>query len=183
LRRADKEVARKIPTKAWRGFSTVGLILERKLVADYYDWCTPKNCWTFAHTGGNGVHFSLLARDGAVRDDSPVVLTNPGGMGHSCIVGEDLHDFLCLGALRGYFGLEQLTYNPELTLEVYTDPKWQPSEEWHYAVGYVCGEQERQVLDLLAAWFQLRHWTVRAKFARLQKEYLGQLDLPTDVAI
>jgi hypothetical protein len=89
---------------------------------------------------------------------------------------------LCLGALRGYFGLEQLTYNPDLTLKVYTDPKWQPSEEWHHAVGYVLGEQERHVLDLLVGKLQLRPWTTREKFARLQKRYLGQLDLPPDVA-
>src|SRR5262249_62337819 len=163
-------------------FDAVGLMLERKLVGEYYDWCTPRNCWTFAHTGGNGVHFSLLERGGEVREDSPVVLTNPGGMGHSCIVGEDLHAFLCLGVRRGYFALEQLTYNPEVTLEVFTNPAWQPSEDWHYPVGYVVGDLERQILSFLAERFGLRPWTEPKKFYRLQKSYLGQLDLPPDVA-
>ena len=40
-------------------------------------WCTPTNAWTFATTGGNGVHYSVVETDGSVSERSPVVMTVP----------------------------------------------------------------------------------------------------------
>jgi hypothetical protein len=152
LRELDAEAARRVPSPDpfSRGLSALGLVLDRELDMSRYDWCTPTNCKTFASTGGNGVHFSLLGHDPKRDAQSPVVITNPGGGdGRSWIVGESLYDFLCLGANRGYFALEQLAYSPELTLRAYTDPLWQPSEGWHESVGFAPGEHQRRVLELL----------------------------------
>jgi hypothetical protein len=67
----------------------------------------------FAYTGGDGVHFSIPS------DQSfPVVMTVP--MVFDCpnvVVGSDLEDFLSLGCVYGYFGLEQLAYNEDRTVD------------------------------------------------------------------
>src|SRR5436190_1511728 len=139
---------------------------------------------TFASTGGNGVHFSLLARGGKMDGQSPVIMTNPGGGdGRSWIVGESLYDFLCLGANRGYFALEQLAYSPELTLRVYTDPSWQPSEGWHESVGFAPGEHERRVLEFLTERFGLRPWPSPERFDELQARFGGQLEFPPELVV
>jgi hypothetical protein len=109
-----------------------------------------------------------------------VVMTNPGGMGHSCVVGEGLHDFLCLGTIRGYFGLEQLTYNPKLTLQAYTNRRWQPNEKWHTSVGYATNDEVKQVMEFLTDWLELRPWTSVRKFAHLQERHRRKLFLPPD---
>src|SRR5262249_50916448 len=145
LRELDTEVARRIPVSdhGSPGLGAIGLFPDRELDASRYDWCTPTNCKTFASTGGNGVHFSLLARGARFDGECPVVITNPGGGdGRSWVLGESLYEFLCLGTNRGYFGLEQLAYSTERTLRAYTDPAWQPSESWHASVGFIPGEHQ-----------------------------------------
>jgi hypothetical protein len=184
LRKLDAEVARRFPVPPFYspGLGALGLILDRKPDGSRYDWCTPTNCKTFACTGGNGVHFSLLVRDAKVAGRSPVVMTNPGGGdGRSWIVGEDLYDFLCLGTNRGYFALEQLAYTPELTLRVYTDPAWQPSEDWHSSVGFVPDGRLRHVLELLTRRFDLRPWRGPERFEEVQARFGGQLKFPPDL--
>ena len=64
---------------------------------------------TFAVTGGEGVHFSLLVRNGKLTEDAPVVMTTPTPDAiQNYIVGENLRDFLCLRVNRGYFYLDFL---------------------------------------------------------------------------
>ncbi len=41
----------------------VGLYFHRPLDDQRYEWCTPINCLTFAHTTGSGTHFSFLLTD------------------------------------------------------------------------------------------------------------------------
>ena len=91
-------------------FEGIGLNLEPP-VAPWQYYCTPKNVRTFASTGRDGVHYSLLNswRTGPQLLDSPVVMTVPMNFANNnIIVGETLHEFLCLGCRVGYAGLESL---------------------------------------------------------------------------
>ena len=186
LREFDVEAARRfpLPDSYLPGLGALGLIMDRNFDGSRCDWCTPTNCRTFACTGGNGVHFSLLVRDGRVDGQCSVVITNPGGGdGRSWIVGENLFDFLCLGTNRGYFALEQLAYSPELTLRVYTDKAWQPSEDWHESVGFVPDGFQRRVLEFLSERFGLRPWPGPERFEELQEGFGSQLELPLDLIV
>src|SRR5262245_40093998 len=108
LRDADREVPRLFPNDGfYKGLGIVGFILYKTLERSVYDWCAPMNSWAFADTGGDGVHFSLLERAGAIRENSPVVV-QPADMGLSWIVGEDLYDFLSFGARRGFRPFETI---------------------------------------------------------------------------
>jgi len=179
LRQLDQEVARQFPDAMFPGVWTVGLRLDEKPDASRYTHHTPLNCRTFASTGGDGVHFSFLVRDGLVREESPVVLTVPCAAAN-LVVGENLFDFLSLGSRRGYFGLEQLAYAPKVAEEVYTNPDWQPSDRWHKSVGFVTDEAERGVLELLTSEFGLRPWPSPTRFAILQERYAESLELPAE---
>ncbi len=75
-------------------------------------------------TGGDGVHFSLLASNASAPLDWPVVMTVP--MALDCpnhIVGANLLDFLAIGLRSGYFILEQLPYDPDWALAAMLDPE------------------------------------------------------------
>jgi hypothetical protein len=186
LRQADRKAACQFPSTFDSGMGCVGLKMHNRLDMGRYDWFTPGNCITFAHTGGDGTHFSLLLQDGSVTEQSPVVLSVPASGFLNCVIGENLHDFLCLGCHRGFFALEQLAYHWELTAEVYTNPDWKPTESWHHSVGYCLGENYRtafvagegavtveapQVLDYLAKEFTLRQWADPSRFKMLQERY------------
>lgn len=180
LRQVNADAARRFPRRHDAGLGSLGLILDRELDQSRYSFCTPLNCQTFAHTGGEGVHFSFLLQDGMVRENCAVVLTIPAMFGQNFVVGENLFDFLCLGVHRGFFALEQLAYYPELTLEVFTNPNWQPTESWHGSVGFVPGEENRRLLVFMASELELRPWPDAARFALLQERYGGLLELPAE---
>lgn len=92
----------------------VGLILIAAQGRDRYH-VSPMNGDTFAHTGGDGVHFSSLDI-GHGAENGPVVMTVPM-MDLNIVVGENFVDFLSLGCCFGYFGLEQLAYDRDRTIE------------------------------------------------------------------
>jgi hypothetical protein len=176
LRELAAEAARLLPSIYDYGLGPLGLLLEARLDRWQY-YCTPLNCRTFATTGGDGTHFSLLVRDARIDDQSPVVMTNPAD-GDNFIVGESLFDFLCLGYYRGYFGLQQLSYHREETLKVYTNAAWQPSEKRHHSAGFVHDHCGQQMLALLVARLNLRPWPDARRFESLQEQYMPLLDLP-----
>ena len=76
---------------------------------------TPVNTMTFACTGGDDVHFGMLASHGLYGDSSPIVMTVPmadeNPQEANFIVGENLHDFLRVGCAHGYGRLECLAYS------------------------------------------------------------------------
>jgi hypothetical protein len=178
LRLLDREAGMRFPDPISPGLMRLGLILDGQLDASRYDRATPRNCRTFAHTGGEGVHFSLLVRDGRICEESPVVITIP--LLESLVVGETLFDFLCLGRHRGYFALEQLAYDRALTLKVFTDPHWQANERRHRSVGYAVDETDYRLLDWLAGELELSPWTDPERFQQLQDRFLPLLQLPPD---
>ncbi|MFI5490488.1 hypothetical protein [Micromonospora echinaurantiaca] len=92
-------------------FGPVGLCLEDPTQARAWEYdATPVNATTFASTGGDGVHFSVVNagdRDGA----APVVMTVPMAFDNpNHILAGSLREFLALGSWAGYFGLERLAY-------------------------------------------------------------------------
>jgi hypothetical protein len=178
LRRLDREVTQQFPDATLPGLWAVGLRLDRRLDRSRWSNYTPVNCRTFADSGGDGVHFSFLVRNGTVRVSSPIVLTVPGAAAN-LVVGEDLFDFLCLGARRGYSALDELAYsNSEVVQAALTNPNWQPTESWHNSVGLVLNEAVRHVLSLLTSEFGLHPWPSADRFELLQKRYAESLKVP-----
>jgi hypothetical protein len=96
----------------------VGLILRDEEGRNSYD-NTPVNADTFAETGGDGVHFSLLLiEDGRTIENAPIVMTVPMAFERANhIVGANLVEFLSLGCRYGYFKLEQLAYDRSGTID------------------------------------------------------------------
>src|SRR5258705_9250050 len=93
------------------GLLDMGLILSRA-PEEVRSPETPKNSIAFASTGGDGVHYCLLAVEEQITEQSPVVMVVPCNSKKSqLIVGESLSDFLSLGCVIGYFFLEQLVYD------------------------------------------------------------------------
>jgi hypothetical protein len=185
LRKLDKAAAKRFPADFDMGFGQLGLILNSPPTHGGY-WCTPTNTLSFAHTGGEGVHFSFLVDEGQVTENSPIVITIPSpGDQPNYIGGASLFDFLCLGFHRGYFALE--TANTNRFFEAYSSGKWPLSKvegrppDWDAAVGYGVNEHQRQLLDFLIAELGLSPWKdLRRKFQRLQKRYLPLLKMPED---
>jgi hypothetical protein len=115
---------------------------------------TPKNSISFAETGGDWVHFSLVSVRGRVSDDSPVVLAYPAtSEGHweaNAIVGETLHEFLCLGCRWGFSPIENLTIDWEGSIDELTHG---PEPEDLY-------EDEVQTLEIYRRKLNLEPWPV-----------------------
>lgn len=187
LRSVDAELTARFPSEHDhdRGLFALGLRIadQDEVQGDQgrYDFCTPINCRIFGWTGGNGVHFSLLARGFLITLESPVVMTLPSCSGLSLIVGETLFDFLCLGLRRGYVALEQFGYQPEAALDAYTSSEWQPTADAHEGVGFVVSDHCQRMLDYLATRLNLHPWTDRQRFALLQDRFKPELRLPPDV--
>lgn len=133
----------------WNGtFEPVGLILFAPPRNGGY-WCTPLSSLSFATTGGDGVHYSLLAVDGGFTDFSPVVMTVPMCDTPNVIVGGNLREFLGLGCRFGYFSLEQLVYHPERTLAELEAQQFDPE----------AGAVERALLQKISAYFGVTPWS------------------------
>jgi hypothetical protein len=180
LRAFAAEARRKFPAKQCAGLDRIGLGVYQDLKPAGY-WCIPANSLMFA-TNGAEANFGFLVTDDRIDDQTPVVLTCVGsGDQKNFIVGESLHDFLCLGFHRGYFPLEQLSYNIDRTLEAIASGRWQPQNETDWWIGLGINEGQRPVLELLRQRLALKPWrNVPRKFARLQRDYLKSLELKTD---
>ncbi|MFN0010716.1 MAG: hypothetical protein ACKVS8_03630, partial [Phycisphaerales bacterium] len=92
----------------------VGLILEIKEGPWEYEW-TPLNADTFATTGGDGEHYSILhVNDGRSIDECPIVMTVPMAFeAANHIVGETFREFLCLAGHVGFTVPPGLAYESE----------------------------------------------------------------------
>lgn len=143
-------------------------------------WASPKNCAVLGDTGYEAVHFNILIRDGVIDSFSPVLVTVPHAgteVNANFIVGDSLESFVRFGLIRGFFGMYQLAENPELTLEVYSSPDWQPTEEWHDGVGFVPDADQRAVLRALGEKLNLQplSYTPR-EYQELQERFLPLLE-------
>ncbi len=178
----DADAARRYPADCDQGLGQMGLLIHSRLANAGY-WCTPTNSAAFASTGGDGVHFSFLVDRDTITENSPVVVTVPAKFGEpefaNVVVAENLGNFLRFGLHRGYFGIEQLAYEPDLTLQAYGSADWQPSEDRHYSVGYHLSENGQRVRDFLIKRFDLEplSYTV-GEFDELQNTYKPLLKYP-----
>jgi hypothetical protein len=161
-------------------FDLIGLIIFRPLIKKYYP-STPVNSFTFAHTGGDGVHFSLVTLTGKLSEDSPVVMTVPMNFGKdNLIVGENLIEFLSLGEQLGYFFLEQLVYDEAKTIEWLLHPKEFIRQEYGITPSSSFPpdgfrEQER-LLHVLREAFELTPWSnPKSRLDELQTKFMGVL--------
>ena len=174
---ADIE-AKKANVESASVFDPIGLILIRPLRNMAYQ-STPVNSISIAHTGGDGVHFSLISSEGKTSENSPVVMTVPMNFGkQNMILGENLLEFLCLGNQVGYSCLEQLTYN---------DTKAKTIEQIQYPENEIgkenglkpCAQFHRkaQLLGVLRDSFGLKPWDkVEQRLNELQNSYMGILE-------
>lgn len=86
----------------------IGLLLVRPLECWDSEY-TPVNSLTFAQSGEDGTHFSLLQVEGVDLASAPVVMTVPSaGAEGNIVVAADFDEFLAVGATGGWFTLERL---------------------------------------------------------------------------
>lgn len=99
--------------------TAIGLILEPDEHRQEYE-VTPLNADTFARTGCDGTHFSLLRMADLSPECWPVVMTVPMNLGGpwNYVVGENILDVLSLGCATGYSWLDALAYSPEKVVSV-----------------------------------------------------------------
>ena len=141
-----------------QGIGSVGLILYSTLERGAYS-CSPRNALTFAHTGGDGDHYSLLIKDGIIDESSPVILTWTSE-GAQTIVGESLRDFLCFGLHGGYF---------QILSDIGTTPTVDAN-----GLSFHVEDDEQQVISLLATELQLQPWPMGervSKYKSLQERF------------
>jgi hypothetical protein len=151
-------------------FDPIGLILFAPPRNEGY-WCTPLNSLTFATTGGDSVHYSLLATNDEFTDLSPVVMTIPMCDTPNMIVGANLEEFLALGCRFGYFALEQLVYKRHATLQELALARFDPET----------GQGERLLLQRIASSFNLVPWTnPESRLAELDMLFTSSLQLPPE---
>ncbi len=132
----------------------VGLAIHDELRRNGYD-CTPSNCLTFASTGGDGVHFSIIETLGA---RSPVVMTVPMNFGEeNLVIADSIYEFLCLGCKYGYFALEGLVYDVEETAQEIEESNAQTYSDLE-------DEKEAQLLSSLSDAFNLKPITDVASY-------------------
>jgi hypothetical protein len=171
---------RTIPTRL--SLSDIGLGLFETLDGDpseegYY-WCTPINCRVFAYTGSGGTHFSFLSLEGIVDETSPVIATLPSDLGCTVVVGENLLDFLCLGCLRGFYGIEQINHKPYHA--VFNSLIFQPSEA-HARAGFETNAAKETILGYLRDELSLKPWSdVTSRLAFLDEKYGELIEYPTE---
>ena len=152
----------------------IGLILDKQLDDSRYKHCTPLNCRTFANTGGDGAHFSLLVQDDAITETSPVVVTAPEASGMpSIVIAASLFDFLCLGSEKGYFGLGHVSHNCNNTLTEYVGPEGAlPASE------YLLEPYHYEIRDYFCRRLGLRPWVNIEPFIELQSLFAPRLQYP-----
>jgi hypothetical protein len=124
----------------------IGLLFASPPARASYD-ATPGNAVTFAHTGGDGVHFSFVLRTGEPIASAPVVMTVPMRFDReNLIVGADFRDFLALGMRFGFFCLEQVTYDRAEFLDAYAGRR----------KAYALGRDEKDMLTRIARAFDVK---------------------------
>lgn len=138
-------------------------------------WCSPKNAPWFAETEGEGVHFRLLEIDGAVREESPVVMTVPVDFEvPHYVVGENLLDYLSLGC-RSYYDLEQLAWDRPKMIEFLEHPeRGLPYDNGEYYINPILEPEPEQ--RILIEEFNLKPWeNVEERLQYLREKYLHLL--------
>jgi hypothetical protein len=175
---AAREAQRRFVAGPEPGLGSLGLHLQ---LQERDGWASPINVVQFA-TNGAEAEFGFLVSENRIDDNSPIIQTNYGsGEQLNFVVGKSLHDFLCLGYHRGYFGLEQLSYDVKQTLAVFGSSKWAPQTDRDWSIGFGVNENQAAILRFLRRRLQLSPWrNITRKFKSLQAKFLPQLELRAD---
>lgn len=153
-----------------RLFETLGSPEE-----DGYDSCTPTNSRVFGQTGCGGTHFSFLTDTGMVNEQTPVIVTLPSNLGRSVIVGENFHDFLCLGCLRGFYGIEHIDSSLRRNFNMID---FVPTEE-DAGYGFETNPEKEAILMYLRTELNLKPWSdVDNHFQDLQTRFEELIQYP-----
>jgi Ankyrin repeats (3 copies) len=181
LYRFDKKIKAHTREPEIATLDDIGFQLIRPLKSWTYQ-ATPLNSSTFAHTGGDGDHFSFLHRDGKVTEESPVVMTVPMMFDEpNRIVGANLHEFLSLGCVVGYDAVTGLVYDFEGTVgSLFDYDKYvaesfseEPTPEDLRDLA-----TQKRLLDLLSKEFDLAPWpNPKKRLRELNKQWLSNLEL------
>ena len=115
---AARTIGQRLSRSAASVFDPCGLILQEPPLRGYC-WCTPDCAFTFASTGGDGVHYSYLCLPDTAANREPIVMTMPANDRLNYIVAEGFDEFLGLGFHVGWFALEQIAYQPSWALEYF----------------------------------------------------------------
>ncbi|MEL6939365.1 MAG: hypothetical protein AAFO84_09250 [Cyanobacteria bacterium J06598_1] len=146
-------------------FQAVGLTLEWPATPWQY-YCTPRNAKTFASTGSDGVHYSLL--ESPLLRYSPVIMTVPMSFENAnIVVAETLHEFLCLGCRASYLGLEALAA---------CDSDFRVLKQRNYD-STLSLRQVRQLKVLSEAFSLYPYVNLERRMAQLQAKYLDFLQM------
>lgn len=177
LSEVDNIIAREVTADWYVGLFAVGLGLHKQLKNCGY-WCTPRNSLAFASTGGDGVHYSVLAQDGKPVDDSPVIMTVPTSDGYApytnLIVGDTVRNFLRFGLIRGYFYMEQLKYQRQTALAAYSSADWQPGRDHR---GFGISERDKAILAILARELKIVPLSyTESEFDAMQERHSSKLE-------
>lgn len=168
----DPIIRERFPEEFDDGIAALGItFLKPKHFVNGDYSCTPKNSAAFAWSGGDGEHYSFIVRDYRVDETSPVILTAPSNSNdENHLLAENFRDFLRLGLRRGFFGLGQFAYAPEVALAAYGDPDWKPTNRDHYSVGFVPDERQRKILAFVAESLELEPLSYTAEeYDKLQE--------------
>ncbi|CAN5506063.1 hypothetical protein BH09VER1_BH09VER1_55830 [soil metagenome] len=132
----------------------------------------PSNITEFARSGGDSVEFSFI---GSVSESSPILMNVPCSDERNVIVGENLLDFLSLGCLDGFFGLEQLVYQYDQytrALDNQAESNVMPQLSHEPALD----KKQKTVLSALRSEFQLNPWTDHhAHLQELKRKHFEKL--------
>jgi hypothetical protein len=180
LKQLDDELRERFPKAACDpGLGSLGLILGDSWDDMRYGHCTPLNVRTFAHTGGDGVHFSLMLLDGGITPESPVVVTRPAAFGEqNLVVGSNLYEFLSFGCLRGFFAMQTLSIDAPEIVQRFIDAHWHATTDVDGYCGFGSDDTKEAMLRELRERFQLTPWPSADRFRELQEKYQPLLKLP-----
>lgn len=118
----------------------------------------------------NGVHFGIVTDYKKRKWQRPIVMTVPMCLSDqsNIIVAEDLHEFFSIGFHAGWFGLEQLVYDFNRTIEYYSSTKEDLSS------------QERAFLEIIREKLKLKFMPLtKRRLAELKSKYFDILDIDT----
>lgn len=163
------------PTSRLDAFGNVGLALTPN-PPDFRYNATPLNSLTFAHTGGDGVHYGLLCLPDEDPSAWPVVMTAPTNFDNPrVVVGATLHEFLCLGYHVGWFPIEQIRYIGgegawgDMQRLQNGDPDWQLSDK------------QTRALNAVKKRFALSPWpNVKRRLYELRRDLLPLVQAPPE---
>ncbi len=161
------ETIRREDTPGWIGLCLIDPPRDYAFVSTFISRprVSPNNVVAFADTASDDVHFSLVKAEDGYGDFSPIVMTVPH-VKENIIVGEGLHEFLCLGCTHGFSVLEDLASGGRKeVIEMLSGP---PDDQ---------EEEDRKLLEGFRDALGLKPWTnIADRLRDLDAQCQGMLE-------